>query len=167
MSRAAEDPVASASARPPRDFYVGFAIALFGALLLLWIIPAQVSDAGSFGLPPSLAPKALAWIMTACGAVLATCNLRPSSAGDALKWREVAFAATCLAAVALTLVSMSYLGGMLNRPNSGFLASAPFALLAFTLLHSRPPLWALAFNAVLAPSVIVAAFWWGLELPLP
>jgi len=150
-----------------QDFLLGLAIVLFGVLLLLWIIPAQVNDAGSFGLPPSLAPRALAWVMIACGTVIAVQNVRSSSGGRGLVFREVVFLGSCLLAVGLTLLIMRLAGQAIDRPNTGFLIGAPLGLIAFTFLHSRAPIWAYAFNAIVAPLVIIAAFWWGLELPLP
>lgn len=167
MKDASSRPAKSALARFSQDFFLGLGILLFGVLLLLWIIPAQVNDAGSFGLPPSLAPKSLAWVMIVCGAILATQNLRSSSDAGGLVSGEIAFLLSCLVAVGLMLLVMGFAGQALDRPNVGFLVGAPLGLIAFTVLHSRAPIWAYAFNAIVAPLVIVAAFWWGLELPLP
>ena len=150
-----------------QDVFLGLSIALFGVLLLFWIIPAQVNDAGSFGLPPSLAPKALAWVMIACGAVLALKHLRTASGGGGLVWREIAFLLSCLLAVGCMLWVMKFAGDAFDRPNAGFLVGAPLGLISFTFLHSRAPVWSYAFNAIVAPLIVVAAFWWGLELPLP
>lgn len=151
-----------------QNFYLGLAIILFGALLLVWIIPVQVNDAGSFGLPPSLAPRALAWVMVLCGIVLALQNLRIRTDKSArLVAREVVFLVACLFAIGGMLVLMRYLSVLVDRPNAGFLLAAPLGIVAFTFLHSRAPIWAYAFNAIVAPLVIVVAFWWGLELPLP
>jgi len=161
-------PAGSNLAGLSQDFGLGIAIVVFGAALLVWIIPAQVNDAGSFGLPPSLAPKALAWVMIVCGGALVLQNLR-TGPGEArgLVAKEVTFLLACLLAVALMLVLMRVFSDMIDRPNMGFLLSAPLGVIAFTLLHSRPPIWAYAFNAIVAPLIIVAGFWWGLELPLP
>lgn len=167
MKGTPDTPAKSTLAGLSQDFYLGLAIAMFGVLLLLWIIPAQVNDAGSFGLPPSLAPKSLARVMIACGAVLSVQNLRTSSNGLGIHFSELVYMLSCLVAVGLMLVLMAYLGMVLDRPNAGFLVSAPIGLVVFTFLHSRPPLWAFGFNAIVAPLLIVAAFWWGLELPLP
>ncbi len=167
MSNAPKHPAKSTLAGFTQDFYLGLAIVVFGALLLLWIIPAQVNDAGSFGLPPSLAPKALAWVMIICGAVIAVQNLRATPGGRDLVLSEVVFLGACLLAVGLTLVIMGLAGQAFDRPNAGFMVGAPLGLIAFTFLHSRTPVWAYAFNAIVAPVVIIAAFWWGLELPLP
>lgn len=154
-------------AKLPQDFFLGLGIVLFGAALLIWIIPLQVNDAGSFGLPPSLAPRSLAWIIIACGAVLIFQNLKPTFEGDYLKLKEVAFLAACLASAGIMLILMSYFSELIDRPNAGFLLAAPMGLLTFTFLHSNAPVWAYAFNAIVAPSLIFAFFWWGLELPLP
>ena len=167
MKDASNSPAKSTLAGFSQDFFLGLGIVLFGALLLLWIIPAQVNDAGSFGLPPSLAPKALAWLMIACGGMLGAQHLRTASGGGRLVWREIAFLLSCLLAVGCMLWVMRFAGDVLDRPNAGFLIGAPLGLIAFTFLHSRAPVWAYAFNAIVAPLIIVAAFWWGLELPLP
>lgn len=167
MNDAAKRPARLSLAGLSQDFYLGLAIALFGVLLLTWIIPAQVDDAGSFGLPPSLAPKSLAWVMIACGLVLAAQRFWSSQKPSGLKVSELLFLAACLLSVGCMLILMSYLGGLFDQPNLGFLLSAPLGLIAFTYLHSHAPFRAYAFNAVVAPLVIVAAFWWGLELPLP
>ena len=167
MKGASKDPAKSTLAGFSQDFFLGLAIVFFGVLLLLWLIPAQVNDAGSFGLPPSLAPKALAWVMIACGTMIAVQNVRTSSAGRSLVLREVVFLGSCLLAVGLMLLIMGQAGEAIDRPNAGFLIGAPLGLIAFTFLHYRAPVWAYAFNAIVAPLVIIAAFWWGLELPLP
>ncbi len=160
-----------AGAHPParlqQDFALGLVIMFIGALLLLWVIPAQVNDAGSFGLPPSLAPRSLTWVMILCGAVLTVQNLRPTSGAGSLRAGDVVFLVACLTAVGVMLLLMRALGDLFDRPNMGFLISAPLGLIAFTFLHSKAPIWAFAFNAIVAPALILAAFWWGLELPLP
>ena len=167
MKATSNSPAKTTLAGLSQDFYVGIAIVLFGVLLHLWIIPAQVDDAGSFGLPPSLAPKALGWVMIFCGGALAFQQLRFSSDICGIVWGEIAFLVSCLLAVGLMLAIMNIAGQAFYRPNAGFLVGAPLGLIAFTFLHSRAPIWAYAFNAVVAPLVILAAIWWGLELPLP
>lgn len=145
------------------------AIAVFGLVLIFWIIPAQVSDKGSFGLPPSLAPKALAWLMVAMGAVLTVQNLKLHSSGlrRGLYGRDVVYLFASVLAVALMLVLMNWVGAWVDRPYAGFLVAAPVGLILFTLLHTGAPLWVYLFNAITAPAVIYAGFWWGLRLPLP
>lgn len=167
MNDDSRNPARSKMAGLSHDFFLGLAIFVFGVLLLLLIIPSQVDDAGSFGLPPSLAPRSLALVMITCGAVLSVQNLRSSTVGLGLRLNELVYMLSCLLAVGLMLVLMSFVGDLLDRPNAGFLISAPIGMIIFTFLHSSPPLWAFAFNAIVAPLIIVAAFWWGLELPLP
>ncbi len=167
MNDAAKRPARFSLAGLSQDFHLGLAIALFGVLLVTWLIPAQVDDAGSFGLPPSLAPKSLAWVMIACGLVLAAQRLGASKQPSGLRVSELLFLAACLLAVGCMLILMSYLGALFDQPNLGFLLSAPLGLIAFTYLHSQAPFWAYALNIIAAPLVIVVAFWWGLELPLP
>ncbi len=157
-------------ARVRTDLILGIVIALFGLLLIVWIIPAQVNDAGSFGLPPSLAPRSLAWLMVALGVILAAQNIRSVGAdplAGSLTWGDVGHLAICVISVGAMLIVMGYAGQALGRPYSGFWIAAPLGLLAFTLIHSGAPLWAYVFNMLAAPAVIYAVFWWGLELPLP
>lgn len=167
MTGASNNPAKSKLAGLSRDFYLGLVIVIFGVSLLLGIIPAQVNDAGSFGLPPSLAPKALAWVMIACGGALSAQKFRSTEDGGGLALGEIGFLVSCVVAVGLMLLIMSFAGARFEQPNAGFFVAAPLGLIMFTFLHSRAPLWAYAFNAIVAPLVIVAVFWWGLELPLP
>ena len=155
------------SAGRSQDLYLGIVILFIGGALLLWLIPTQVNDAGSFGLPPSLAPKALAWVMIACGAVLVLQNLRSRAQAGGLNLRHVLYLVSCVVTVGGMLMLMRFVGDAIDRPNAGFLVAAPLGLIAFTYLHGKAPVWAYAFNAIVAPALIFAAFWWGLELPLP
>lgn len=170
MSPSSRGPSDATSPGPATDLILGIVIVLFSLLLLFWIIPAQVNDAGAFGLPPSLAPRALAWLMAALGAALIAGNLRHGE-GDPLAgrltWQDTGHLALCILSVVLMLIVMRLVGDAIGRPYSGFWIGAPLGLIAFTLIHTRAPLWAYAFNALAAPAVIYAGFWWGLELPLP
>lgn len=170
MSRSPEGPGGTASPGLATDLILGIVIVLFSLLLLFWIIPAQVNDAGAFGLPPSLAPRALAWLMAGLGTLLIAGNLRlggEDPLAGRLTWQDTGHLALCILAVALMLIVMGVVGDAIERPYSGFWIAAPLGLIAFTLIHTRAPLWAYAFNALAAPAVIYAGFWWGLELPLP
>lgn len=152
-----------------QDLFLGVAIVAFGLVLIAWIIPAQVNDQGSFGLPPSLAPRALAWLMVVMGAVLIGQNLTLRSAGSrrGLTRDDLIYLSASVLAVAVMLLLMGWVGTWIGRPYSGFLVAAPVGLVLFTLLHTGAPLWVYVFNAVAAPAVIYAGFWWGLRLPLP
>lgn len=152
-----------------QDLILGLAIAVFGLILIFWVIPTQVNDKGSFGLPPSLAPRALAWLMVAMGTILAAQNLKLHSAEPrrGLHRHDVVFLIASVLAVAVMLVLMKWIGVWIDRPYAGFLVAAPIGLILFTLLHTGAPLWAYLFNAVAAPAVIYVGFWWGLSLPLP
>lgn len=48
---------------------IGWCVVLFGALLLLWIIPAQVTSMPGVPTDPGLFPKMAAWIFIALGLV--------------------------------------------------------------------------------------------------
>jgi len=151
-----------------QDLVLGLVITGFGLLLIFWIIPAQVNDGGSFGLPPSLAPKSLAWLMVAMGAVLTVQNLKiHGDPGRGLTRVDVAYLAASVLSVAFMLVLMQWVGDWAERPYVGFLVAAPAGLVLFTLLHTGAPLWVYLFNAVAAPLAIYIGFWWGLRLPLP
>ncbi|MEM9783562.1 MAG: tripartite tricarboxylate transporter TctB family protein [Pseudomonadota bacterium] len=166
----APGPGGARAAGPGADAALGAAIAALGAVLLVWAIPAQVNDAGSFGLPPSLAPRVLAWLMVGLGLVLIAQDLRrvgPDPLAGRLTVWDMGHLALCIGSVALMLVAMRIAGQMIGAPYSGFWCAAPLGLVAFTLIHGRAPLWAYAFNAVAAPAAIYAGFWWGLGLPLP
>ncbi|MDO6485948.1 tripartite tricarboxylate transporter TctB family protein [Shimia thalassica] len=152
-----------------QDLILGIIIAMFGLLLIFWIIPIQVNDKGSFGLPPSLAPRSLAWLMVAMGAVLTAQNLKLHSAGSrrGLRRQDIVYVIASVLAVATMLVLMKWIGAWVDRPYAGFLVAAPIGLTLFTLLHTGAPLWVYLFNAIAAPAVIYGGFWWGLSLPLP
>lgn len=152
-----------------QDLFLGIAIAALGLALTFWIIPAQVNDNGSFGLPPSLAPRALAWLMVAMGAVLTVQNLKLHSTEPrrGLQRRDVIYLAASVLAVSISLLLMKWVGAWIGRPYAGFLVGAPIGLTLFTLLHTGAPTWVYLFNAIVAPAVIYAGFWWGLSLPLP
>lgn len=158
------------SAGSRSDFILGAAIVCFGLVLVFWAIPAQINDAGSFGLPPSLAPKALSWLIVALGAALAVWNVRALGRPDdrpGLRWSDAAHLAASVGSVAAMLLLMALAGAWIDRPYAGFLIAAPLGLIAFTAIHSGAPAWAYAFNAIAAPAAVYAAFWWGLRLPLP
>ena len=152
-----------------QDLILGIAITSFGLILTFWIIPAQVNDRGSFGLPPSLAPRALAWLIVAMGTVLTLQNLKLHSTGSrrGLYRHDVLYLIASVVAVSVMLLLMKWVGGWIDRPYAGFLVGAPIGLILFTALHTGAPLWVYLFNAVTAPAVIYAGFWWGLSLPLP
>ena len=170
MSLAPKRPGDIGSSGLATDLILGICIVAFGLLLLFWAIPTQVNDAGAFGLPPSFAPRALAWLMVGLGAVLIIQNL--SAGGDdplagLLTWQDLGHLSLCVLAVAGMLAVMGIVGDAVGTPYSGFWVAAPLGLIAFTLIHTRAPIWAYAFNALAAPAVIYAGFWWGLELPMP
>ena len=152
------------------DLGLGVGMVIAGLALVFWLIPAQVDDSGSFGLPPSLAPKVLAWMMVGLGAVLTGQRLLRAGdpeAGPKLALADLAHLALCVVTVTVMLGVMALVGGAIDRPYAGFLIGAPIGLVALTVIHTGAPRWAFVFNAVAVPAAIYVAFWWGLQLPLP
>lgn len=157
-----------------RDAWLGCVFTLFGVAMLVWVIPAQVRDAGSFGLPPSFTPRILAWTIIGFGALLFAINARtflrdaqPSTRAAAITWRNVRHLALTMGAVLAMLVLMKAVGDRSATPFTGFLVAAPPGLVAFTMIHRGAPLWAYALNALALPLVIYLIFWLLLDRPLP
>ncbi len=56
---------------PRSDFWSGLAVAAFGALALLWMIPNYAGSNPFAQMPPELVPSIAAWIMVVCGTIVA------------------------------------------------------------------------------------------------
>jgi hypothetical protein len=56
---------------PRSDFWSGLAVAAFGALALLWMIPNYAGTNPLAQMPPGLVPSIAAWLMVVCGAIVA------------------------------------------------------------------------------------------------
>lgn len=133
---------------------LGVGVALAGALILLVLIPAEVSDIPG-PVNPSLFPKAAAWVILALGIVQVFATVRTS---EPASWRELAR----LAALAVLTV-----GAILAMPRVGFLPTA-IALMAAVaaMMFERRIGWLLATVAAV-PVVTFVLFDVVLERPLP
>ncbi|MCC5986333.1 MAG: hypothetical protein JJT95_01535 [Pararhodobacter sp.] len=56
---------------PRSDFWSGLAVAAFGLLALLWMIPNYAGSNPFAQMPPGLVPSIAAWIMIICGVIVA------------------------------------------------------------------------------------------------
>lgn len=56
---------------PRSDFWSGLAVAGFGLLALLWMIPNYAGSNPFAQMPPGLVPSIAAWIMIICGVIVA------------------------------------------------------------------------------------------------
>lgn len=162
---------ATGPAESRRDAWLGAIFSFFGAALLLWIIPSQVRDAGSFGLPPSFAPRVLGWVILGFGLLLFAANARSlarvAPGRPAVSGGNLVHLGLTVGSVAAMLLVMKFVGDRSAMPFAGFLVAAPLGLVAFTRIHSGAPLWAYAVNAIAVPVVVYLVLWLGLSLPLP
>ncbi|MCZ2722651.1 tripartite tricarboxylate transporter TctB family protein [Marinomonas sp. 15G1-11] len=172
-----------------RDAWIGLVMILFSGLMLLWGIPAQISDRGSFGVPPSFAPRVLSGLILILGSYLVLSNFwalipqrsrqqpalqqTPNQISDKtgkaqeLTLANLAHLALCIGSGVGMLLLMKVIGDISGQANWGFLIAAPLGLIAFTAIHRGAPLKAYLFNSVVMPLVIFSVFWLGLSLPLP
>ncbi len=100
---------------PRSDFWSGLAVAGFGLLALLWMIPNYAGSNPFAQMPPQLVPSIGAWAMVICGAVVAAkalvqmlrAGLLPLS-GD-VHWQAIGWAAWPFAYVAVAIWFMSFI----------------------------------------------------------
>ena len=60
---------------PRSDFWSGLAVAAFGLLALLWMIPNYAGSNPFAQMPPELVPSIAAWIMIVCGGLVSVGGL--------------------------------------------------------------------------------------------
>ncbi len=134
---------------------------LFGIALLGWIIPAHTPEYPGFGMPASLLPDILAWIMILCAAA----NLLKTIVTGAGRNKPAAINLTtfahCLAFLAVLAASMPLMRLL------GYFAGGAIVMAACCLLcGERRPL-RLAIVAAATVFTIWAALWKGLGVMLP
>lgn len=134
---------------------------LFGILLLGWLIPAQTPEYPGFGLPASLLPDILAWIMIFCAAA----NLLKTIATGAGRDKAASISLTtfvhCLAFLVVLAASMS-----LMRLVGYFAGGAAVMAACCLLCGERRPL-RLAVVTAATIFLVWAALWKGLGVMLP
>lgn len=134
---------------------------LFGIALLSWIIPAQTPEYPGFGMPASLLPDILAWIMIFCAAA----NLLKTVLTGAGKDKPAALSLTtfghCLAFLAVLAAAMPLMHLL------GYFAGGAVVMAACCLLcGERRPLRLLIVTGATV-FIIWAALWKGLGVMLP
>ena len=60
---------------PRSDFWSGLAVAAFGLLALVWVIPNYAGANPLAQMPPGLVPSIAAWLMIVCGAIVSVGGL--------------------------------------------------------------------------------------------
>jgi len=109
---------------PRSDFWSGLAVAAFGLVALLWMIPKHAGTNPFAQMPPGLVPSIAAWIMIVCGGIVAAgglwrmlrARLAPVS-GD-INWRALGWAAWPFLYVGaaiwvMTFVKLTWFGAFL------------------------------------------------------
>ena len=99
---------------PRSDFWSGLAVAAFGLLALVWMIPNYAGSNPFAQMPPELVPSIAAWVMIVCGGIVAAGGLirmlrdgvLPVSAD--INWRAIGWAAWPFFYVAAAIWVMSF-----------------------------------------------------------
>ena len=100
---------------PRADLWSGLAVAAFGVLALVWMIPNYAGSNPFAQMPPELVPSIAAWIMVVCGGIVALGGLigllrdrlPPVSAN--VDWRAIGWAAWPFLYVCVAIWMMSYI----------------------------------------------------------
>ena len=132
----------------------GVAVALFGAAMLLWIIPAHTETVSYGWVKPDTLPKACAWALAGLGLIQA---LLPKG--------EVALDGAEFVIVAVAAVLSA--GAIWALGKVGFLVAAPvFAALLIAVIRERRIGW-IAATIIGAPALIWVVVDLLLGRPLP
>ncbi|MCC5958259.1 MAG: hypothetical protein JJU08_02840 [Rhodobacteraceae bacterium] len=100
---------------PRSDFWSGLAVAGFGLLALLWMIPNYAGSNPFAQMPPELVPGIGAWLMLVCGGIVAVKGLvqilreRISFVTTEFNWAAVGWAAWPFVYVAVAIWFMSFI----------------------------------------------------------
>lgn len=134
---------------------VGFVVAGFGAFLLLFAIPAHVSNSGTLFLNPALFPIIAAWMLVGLGLLQVIVSGPTPALPSRMEVLRFALTAALTAVSALVLERFGYL-------------ATSFALMAAItiMIHERRLVWAATTIAVV-PTGIWLFFVVLLERPLP
>ena len=140
--------------RNSADRLSGAFFLLFGLAMVFIVIPTYVEDAQGGNLSPKTMPTIIAWVITACGGLLA---VKPTThtTPDARFFAQAAAYVTVLggAIYAMSLVGFIYVAPVL-------------ALVIMLLIGERRPLW-LGMGVVLMPAAIWFLVTQLLERALP
>ena len=109
---------------PRSDIWSGLVVVAFGVLALVWMIPNYAGSNPFAQMPPELVPSIAAWIMVACGAIVAAGALLRLLRDGALPvsahvdWRGIGWAAWPFAYVGvgiwlLTMFKITWVGPFL------------------------------------------------------
>ncbi|MGY6704676.1 hypothetical protein [Roseinatronobacter sp.] len=100
---------------PRSDFWSGLAVAAFGLLALLWMIPNYAGSNPFAQMPPELVPGIGAWLMVICGGIIAVKGLvqllreRLTLVTTELSWAAIGWAAWPFVYVGVAIWFMSFI----------------------------------------------------------
>lgn len=109
---------------PRSDFWSGLAVATFGLVALLWMIPNYAGTNPFAQMPPGLVPSIAAWLMIVCGGIVSVGGLmrllkdRVAPLSTDINWRAIGWTAWPFLYVAaaiwlMTFVKITWLGAFL------------------------------------------------------
>jgi len=136
-------------------------LCLLACLLLVYVIPNYCPAYEGDGVPASLLPEALSWIILALSAGLFIVELlkkRAEGTPAPIGPRQLLHIGTYLAAFVGVLILMRYVG---------YIVAIGCSLCFFQyLMGQRRPVVFVAL-VLLVPTSLYAAIWYGLRVPLP
>lgn len=134
---------------------------LFGVILLAWIIPTQTPEYPGYGMPASLLPQILSWIIIACGALnLIKTLITASGKGKPSNISLTSFL-HCLGFLAV-------LGSAMPLMNLvGYWAGGAIIMIGFCMLCGERNFVRMAIVTSATVFIIWAALWKGLSVMLP
>ncbi len=137
------------------DRYLGIGVFAFGLILMLVLIPNNVTIRTGAALDPSLFPRISGWMFLVLGALLFAF---PGDGKMAIPLANIVRMGTAVAAMALTALAMQYIGF--------FFAAIALMTVVVILVAEKRPLWvAVAIGFI--PAFVWTLFEIVLERPLP